>query len=83
MPYPHLNCEPLFYTESSAVKTYQTRPSGVPDYSRLAKGLPDFWLSPSMAKEQKKKKLILAVKYIRTDLVAYPDGAFIEYFING
>ena len=60
MPYPDLDFKFLFYSDKKALKIHQTRPSGLPDISRLAKGKSDFWLSPSLAKELKKKTLILS-----------------------
>ena len=59
MPYPDLDCQFLLYSDKTTSKSYQIHPSGLPDIGRLIEGRADFWINPSLTKEQKKKRLIL------------------------
>lgn len=60
MPYPHIDCQFLMYSDVKAAMTHQTRASALPDFSYLAKGRSDYWIAQSPAREQKRKTLILA-----------------------
>ena len=60
MPYPDLNCQDFMYSAEKDSVRHQTRPSGRPDFAYMVKGRSDYWLSPSLTREQKKKTLILA-----------------------
>ena len=56
MPYP-VN---FYYITTQSGRRHQRRASGKPDIARLVRGHADYWISPSLPKEKKKKKLILA-----------------------
>ena len=56
-----LNREELFFEQLITEQHYSTEPgSGLFHVFRLAEGKPDFWLAPFMAKEKKKKTILLS-----------------------
>jgi hypothetical protein len=54
------NSSQFYYSETQSSVNYSTRPSGKLDFHKLMAGEKEFWISPTLLREKKQKKLVLA-----------------------
>ena len=89
MPYPN----EFYYSESHSNVSYGETPTGNLDVGRLIHGQP-YWISPSLPREPKQKKLILAdfsafswtedkIKKVQVELKRLMDEGFAIYYWQG